>query len=70
MDSISSTIDNEVAIDLTPLIKLYKSGRVERLMGEEVVPPSFDPTTNVESKDVIISKEHNISARLFIPGSV
>jgi acetyl esterase/lipase len=67
MDSISSTIDNEVAIDLTPLIKLYKNGRVERLMGEEVVPPSFDPTTKVESKDVIISKEHNISARLFIP---
>ncbi|WJX44356.1 hypothetical protein P8452_31341 [Trifolium repens] len=67
MDSISSAIDDEIAIDLTPLLKLYKSGRIERLMGEEVVPPSLDPTTNVESKDVIISKEHNISARLFIP---
>lgn len=67
MDSTSSTIDDEVAVDLTPVLKLYKSGRVQRLAGTEVLPPSLDPKTNVESKDVIISKEHNISARLFIP---
>ncbi|PNX61605.1 putative carboxylesterase 12-like protein, partial [Trifolium pratense] len=67
MDSTSSTIDDEIAMDLTPLLKLYKNGRIERLIGEEVVPPSLDPTTNVESKDVIISKEHDISARIFIP---
>ncbi|XP_045833085.1 probable carboxylesterase 12 [Trifolium pratense] len=66
MDSTSSTIDDEIAMDLTPLLKLYKNGRIERLIGEEVVPPSLDPTTNVESKDVIISKEHDISARIFI----
>lgn len=68
MDSNStSTLNDEIAIDLTPILKVYKNGRVERLVGEEVIPPSLDPKTNVESKDVIISKEHNISARIFIP---
>ncbi|CAL5213181.1 unnamed protein product [Lathyrus oleraceus] len=62
-----STMDDEIAIDLTPIVKVYKNGRIERLIGEEVVPASLDPTTNVESKDVIISKEDNISARLYIP---
>ncbi|XP_061367140.1 probable carboxylesterase 12 [Gastrolobium bilobum] len=63
MDSISS----EVAHDFSPLIKIYKDGRVERLLGCDVVPPSFDPITNVESKDVVISKDEDISARIFIP---
>ncbi|XP_004505200.1 probable carboxylesterase 12 [Cicer arietinum] len=63
MDSSS----NEVVLDLSPLLKLYRNGHVERLSGCDVVPPSFDPTTNVESKDVTISKENNISARIFIP---
>ncbi|GAU30361.1 hypothetical protein TSUD_57720 [Trifolium subterraneum] len=67
MDSNSSTINNEIAIDIPPILRVYKNGHVENLMSHEVVPPSFDPTTNVESKDVIISKQHNISARLFIP---
>lgn len=67
MDSSSSNTDSEIAYDLPPIMKVYKNGRVERLAGEEVVPPSLDPTTNVESKDVVISKEHGISARLFIP---
>ncbi|EOX98213.1 Carboxyesterase 13, putative [Theobroma cacao] len=31
------------------------------------VPPSFDPKTNVESKDVLYSLESNLSAWLFIP---
>lgn len=65
MDPTSS--DNEIAIDLSPIMKVYKNGRVERLAGVQIVPPSLDPKTNVESKDVIISKEDNISARIFIP---
>ncbi|PNX81246.1 putative carboxylesterase 2-like protein, partial [Trifolium pratense] len=66
MDS-NSTINNEIAIDIPPILRVYKNGHVENLMSEEIVPPSLDPTTKVESKDVVISKEHNISARLFIP---
>jgi acetyl esterase/lipase len=63
MDSSSS----EVAQDLSPLLKIYKDGRIERLLGCEIIPPSFDSTTNVESKDISISKHQNISARIFIP---
>ncbi|KAK4493416.1 hypothetical protein RD792_017682 [Penstemon davidsonii] len=32
-----------------------------------MVPPSIDPLTNVQSKDIIISPENNISARLYLP---
>ncbi|KAK7252047.1 hypothetical protein RIF29_35747 [Crotalaria pallida] len=63
MDSSST----EVVIDLPPFIRVYKDGHVDRLIGTDVVPPSLDPTTNVESKDVVISKDQDISARLFIP---
>ncbi|KAJ1377972.1 Alpha/Beta hydrolase fold [Sesbania bispinosa] len=63
----ASSTDSEIAFDISPIMKVYKNGRVERLAGEEVVPPSLDPKTNVESKDVVISKEDGISARLFIP---
>lgn len=63
MDSTSS----EVAIDLSPLLKLYKDGHVERLIGCDVVPPGHDPATNVESKDIVISKDNDVSARIYIP---
>ncbi|KAK7400817.1 hypothetical protein VNO78_12124 [Psophocarpus tetragonolobus] len=57
----------EVALDFSPMIKLYKNGRVERLLGSDVVAPGLDPATNVESKDVIISKDDDVSARIFLP---
>ncbi|KAJ1377971.1 Lipase, GDXG, putative serine active site [Sesbania bispinosa] len=63
MDSSS----REIAHDFSPLVKIYKDGRIERLLGCDFVPPSLDPTTNVESKDVVISKDEDISARIFIP---
>ncbi|CAJ1939423.1 unnamed protein product [Sphenostylis stenocarpa] len=63
MDSHSS----EVAIDFSPRLKIYKDGRVHRLLGCDVVPPSHDPATNVESKDVVISKDDDVSARIFLP---
>ncbi|MED6198078.1 hypothetical protein PIB30_062648 [Stylosanthes scabra] len=70
--STTSTTDTneEVAYDLSPILKVYKNGRVERIAGEDVVPPSLDPTTNVESKDVVISQEEGISARLFLPKTI
>ncbi|XP_019449476.1 PREDICTED: probable carboxylesterase 12 isoform X2 [Lupinus angustifolius] len=62
--------DNDVAFDLSPLIKVYKNGRVERLEGEEVVPPSLVLRNNVESKDVIISNKEGISVRIFMPKTI
>ncbi|XP_060667571.1 probable carboxylesterase 12 [Ziziphus jujuba] len=58
---------NEIAHDLSPFLRLYKDGRVERLKGTDVVPPSLDPKTGVESKDVVISAETGLSVRLYIP---
>ncbi|KAJ4722413.1 2-hydroxyisoflavanone dehydratase [Melia azedarach] len=59
----------EVAKELLPLIRVYKDGSVERLSGSPYVPPSpdADPTTGVSSKDIIISQNPAISARLYLP---
>ncbi|KAJ7946039.1 Alpha/beta hydrolase fold [Quillaja saponaria] len=59
--------DQEVAFDFPPLMKVYKDGRVERIVGIDVIPPCLDLKTNVESRDVVISPESDISARLYIP---
>ncbi|KAK2665127.1 hypothetical protein Ddye_003701 [Dipteronia dyeriana] len=64
---MDSTNVSELVIDLPPMLRFYKDGRLERLMGTEIVPPSFDPKTNVESRDSIYSPEHNLSVRLYLP---
>ncbi|KAK7362658.1 hypothetical protein VNO77_04777 [Canavalia gladiata] len=65
MDSISS----ESVHDYSLFIKIYQLLRdgVDRVSGDVVVPPGHDPATNVESKDIVISKEEDIAARIFIP---
>ncbi|XP_047339707.1 probable carboxylesterase 2 [Impatiens glandulifera] len=60
---------NEIVHEIERMIRIYKDGSVERFMGCEVVPPSIDPQTGVQSKDVVISHENSISARLYIPKS-
>ncbi|KAK4563074.1 hypothetical protein RGQ29_005535 [Quercus rubra] len=64
MDSSNST---EIAHDYPPFFKIYKDGRIERIAGIEIIPPSLDSKTGVESKDVVISPETGVSARLYIP---
>jgi len=58
---------SEVAMDLSPFLKIFKDGTIERVTGNDVVPPSLDPATNVVSKDVVISKDDDVSARIFVP---
>ncbi|XP_057775051.1 probable carboxylesterase 7 [Salvia miltiorrhiza] len=58
---------NEILHDFFPLLRVYKNGRIERLMGQETVPPSLDPATGVQSKDVDIAPEINLSARIYLP---
>ncbi|KAA8548609.1 hypothetical protein F0562_000293 [Nyssa sinensis] len=61
-----ATGTKEVTIDLSPILRVYKDGTVERLFGSPYVPPSpEDPTTGVSSKDITISP--NVSARLYLP---
>ncbi|KAL0367548.1 UNVERIFIED_CONTAM: 2-hydroxyisoflavanone dehydratase [Sesamum radiatum] len=56
----------EVLTDLSPIIKIYTDGTVDRLIGSPHVPPSpEDPTACVSSKDITISP--TLSARLHLP---
>ena len=59
----------EVPIELLPFIRVYKNGSVERLEDTPIVPPSpdQDPETGVSSKDITISENPSISARLYLP---
>ncbi|KAJ4722411.1 2-hydroxyisoflavanone dehydratase [Melia azedarach] len=61
----------EVVKEIAPLVRVYKDGSVERLdLGSHYVPPSPDrpdSTTSVSSKDIIISNNPDISARLYLP---
>ncbi|XP_058097073.1 probable carboxylesterase 2 [Magnolia sinica] len=58
---------DQIEHDFSPFIRVYKNGRVERLLGVSSVPASVDPQTGVESKDVVISPETGLSARLYLP---
>ncbi|XP_031266626.1 probable carboxylesterase 12 [Pistacia vera] len=60
----------EVAYDFSPMLIVYKDGKVNRLTGNDVVPTSLDPKTNVESKDVVYSSENGLTVRLYIPKNV
>lgn len=63
---MANSDSKEIAVDLSPVIKVYKDGTVERLFGWPFVPPSLDdPTTGVSSKDITISP--TISARIYLP---
>jgi acetyl esterase/lipase len=59
--------DAEVAFEFVPVIRQYKSGRVERLHRAHPVPPSVDAATGVASKDVIIDAATGLWARLYLP---
>ncbi|CAL4999331.1 unnamed protein product [Urochloa decumbens] len=57
----------EVAFEFVPVIRQYKSGRVERLVPVHPVPPSVDAATGVASKDVTIDAATGLWARLYLP---
>lgn len=58
---------DDIAHQFFPFFKVYTDGRVERFMSFEKHPPSDDPNTGVRSKDVVISSEPVVSARVFMP---
>lgn len=59
--------DAEVTFEFVPVIRQYKSGRVERLLPVNPVPPSVDAATGVASKDVTVDKATGLWARLYLP---
>ncbi|CAL5378787.1 unnamed protein product [Camellia sinensis] len=68
---MASSTTKEIVHDFPPFIRVYGDGRVERFMGNDVVPSSINPDTGVQSKDVglavVIDLETGLSARLYIP---
>ncbi|GMH10992.1 hypothetical protein Nepgr_012833 [Nepenthes gracilis] len=64
---MESNDSSEVVHDFYPRFRVYKDGRVERFRRVNIVPPSDDPKTGVQSKDVVVSPETGLSARLFRP---
>ncbi|KAI6677906.1 hypothetical protein NL676_038702 [Syzygium grande] len=60
-------METELLYDLSPFVRIYKDGRVERFVGTEIIPPSLDEKTGIQSKDVAISSDSTASVRLYIP---
>ncbi|KAM0850549.1 hypothetical protein ACQ4PT_053009 [Festuca glaucescens] len=56
-----------VKFDFTPFLIQYRSGRVQRLMGTSVVPPSLDARTGVASCDVVIDRTTGLAVRVYRP---
>ncbi|XP_030525024.1 probable carboxylesterase 5 [Rhodamnia argentea] len=64
MDSGAS----EIAHDFRPFFRVHRGGRVERYKPSDnvhPVPAGLDPSTGIESKDVVVSPETGVSARIF-----
>ncbi|XP_062233285.1 tuliposide A-converting enzyme 1, chloroplastic-like [Phragmites australis] len=59
--------DTEVQVEFFPIIRQYKSGRVERFMNQDPLPAGTDPVTGVVSKDVVVDPATGLWARLFLP---
>ncbi|KAK1305417.1 putative carboxylesterase 2 [Acorus calamus] len=59
--------EKEVAEDLSPFFLIHTDGTISRFGEDWVSPPSFDPVTGVTSKDVIVSSDTGVSARLYLP---
>ncbi|XP_021716866.1 2-hydroxyisoflavanone dehydratase-like [Chenopodium quinoa] len=63
-----NSTSEEVKVELPGFVRVYKDGSVERLFGSPLGPPTLeDPKTGVSSKDVTISSDKNLSARLYLP---
>ncbi|GLT52981.1 hypothetical protein SLA2020_262820 [Shorea laevis] len=58
---------NETTHEFPPYFKVYKDGRVERYGVHDHFPTGLDPKTQVQSKDVVVSSDSGVSARLFLP---
>ncbi|XP_051216818.1 tuliposide A-converting enzyme 1, chloroplastic [Lolium perenne] len=65
--SAAPTVDDEVVREFGPLLRVYKSGRIDRPIVAPPVAPGLDATTGVQSKDVDLGV---YSARLYLPPSV
>ncbi|XP_058763733.1 2-hydroxyisoflavanone dehydratase-like [Vicia villosa] len=65
---MASTPKKEIVSYVPDFINVYSDGTIERLNDMPIVPPSpQDPKTGVSSKDILISNDPSLFARLFLP---
>ncbi|CAN6268777.1 unnamed protein product [Urochloa humidicola] len=57
--------DDEIVFEAAHLIRIFKSGRVERYCGSDPFPGCTDANTGVASKDLAISPD--VAVRLYLP---
>ncbi|KAK7283915.1 hypothetical protein RIF29_13664 [Crotalaria pallida] len=69
MDSTTSPTNKEITMEIPDFFRLYNDGTIERLQNSPIVPPMLDDPAadGVSSKDVVISHDPSISARLYLP---
>ncbi|KVH93282.1 Alpha/beta hydrolase fold-3 [Cynara cardunculus var. scolymus] len=58
---------DEIMKEVPGLIRVFKDGRIQKFRLPILVPAGVDPSSGVNSKDVVFSPENNIFARLYIP---
>ena len=62
---------DDIVAEIPTYITVYKNGTIDRPRQAPFVPPSLhDPETGVSSKDIVITENPSISARLYLPKSV
>uniref|UniRef100_A0A0D6QSD9 Alpha/beta hydrolase fold-3 domain-containing protein n=1 Tax=Araucaria cunninghamii TaxID=56994 RepID=A0A0D6QSD9_ARACU len=57
----------EIAVDVSPCVRIYKDGSVERLGGTATVPPGPSADGHVVSKDVTLDADTGLFVRLYMP---
>jgi acetyl esterase/lipase len=62
MDSLNNHVTHEFRF-----FRVYKDGRIEKFISTHKIPPYEDQITGVRAKDVVISSQPAISARVFLP---
>lgn len=64
---MDSDAADEVVFEFQPVFRVFRSGRVERLIPGDRVPPSTDQRTGVQSKDILIDPQTGVSVRIYLP---
>nr|GMC83353.1 probable carboxylesterase 12 [Ipomoea batatas] len=63
----SPPASTKVVHDFYPRFRVYEDGRIERFHKYVPVPPTDNPETGVQSKDVVIVPENNVWVRMYLP---
>ncbi|XP_073158285.1 probable carboxylesterase 5 [Henckelia pumila] len=58
---------DNITHDFPPFFRVHDTGRVERYVEHDFLPPSKHPKTGVVSKDVVVSPRNNVTARIYLP---